>query len=185
MHKISSGAPGERLLLLGNEAIARGAIEAGVQVVAAYPGTPSSEIVETLVEFFTPPEQMEIHYRGTSIYEKTIYTVTAEIVQTLIIQSSEAKTISEVLQKFIESTEELAGIALYTEEGLPVFEEGDLADSILIPANLWLSNLDRIQDEFDTSKTYKTYLETDDLISSFEGILVILPSNFQILSIDA
>jgi indolepyruvate ferredoxin oxidoreductase alpha subunit len=37
------------MFMLGNEAIARGAIEAGVQVVAAYPGTPSSEISETLV----------------------------------------------------------------------------------------------------------------------------------------
>jgi len=36
--------------MLGNEAIARGAIEAGVQVVAAYPGTPSSEIVEELLK---------------------------------------------------------------------------------------------------------------------------------------
>ncbi|MHA1304659.1 MAG: hypothetical protein ACTSPI_13255 [Candidatus Heimdallarchaeaceae archaeon] len=34
----------KRVLCLGNEAIARGAIEAGVQVFAAYPGTPSSEI---------------------------------------------------------------------------------------------------------------------------------------------
>ena len=34
--------------MLGNEAIARGAMEAGVQVAAAYPGTPSSEILETL-----------------------------------------------------------------------------------------------------------------------------------------
>jgi len=41
------------LLLLGNEAIARGAIEAGVEVVASYPGTPSSEIVETLLEVST------------------------------------------------------------------------------------------------------------------------------------
>ncbi len=38
------------MVLLGNEAIARGAIEAGIKVVAAYPGTPSSEIVETLLE---------------------------------------------------------------------------------------------------------------------------------------
>ncbi len=45
---ISSDAPGQRLFVLGNEAIARGAIEAGVQVAAAYPGTPSSEILETL-----------------------------------------------------------------------------------------------------------------------------------------
>jgi indolepyruvate ferredoxin oxidoreductase alpha subunit len=33
---------------MGNEAIARGALEAGVAVVAGYPGTPSSEIIETL-----------------------------------------------------------------------------------------------------------------------------------------
>jgi indolepyruvate ferredoxin oxidoreductase alpha subunit len=45
---ISSDAPGKRLLLLGNEAMARGAIEAGVQVAASYPGTPSSEIMGTL-----------------------------------------------------------------------------------------------------------------------------------------
>jgi len=46
---LTSDAPGARLFMLGNEAIARGAIEAGVQVVASYPGTPSSEITETLV----------------------------------------------------------------------------------------------------------------------------------------
>ncbi|HIQ03404.1 MAG TPA: indolepyruvate ferredoxin oxidoreductase subunit alpha, partial [Desulfurococcales archaeon] len=42
------GAPGSKVILLGNEAIARGAIEAGIGVAAAYPGTPSTEIVETL-----------------------------------------------------------------------------------------------------------------------------------------
>ncbi len=39
-----------RHLVLGNEAIARGAIEAGVQVFAAYPGTPSSEVSVALNE---------------------------------------------------------------------------------------------------------------------------------------
>ena len=43
-----SGAQGERHLLLGNEAIVRGALEAGVNVVACYPGTPSSEVPDTL-----------------------------------------------------------------------------------------------------------------------------------------
>ncbi|MCB2172160.1 indolepyruvate ferredoxin oxidoreductase subunit alpha, partial [archaeon] len=33
---------------MGNNAIARGAIEAGVKVVAGYPGTPSSEILSTI-----------------------------------------------------------------------------------------------------------------------------------------
>ncbi|MEM2534885.1 MAG: hypothetical protein QXD12_03665, partial [Candidatus Nezhaarchaeales archaeon] len=41
-------APGKKVLLLGNEAFARGALEANVQVAAAYPGTPSSEILEAL-----------------------------------------------------------------------------------------------------------------------------------------
>jgi indolepyruvate ferredoxin oxidoreductase alpha subunit len=40
-------APAGKQLLLGNEAIARGAIEAGVQVIATYPGTPASEIGDT------------------------------------------------------------------------------------------------------------------------------------------
>ncbi len=42
--RIVSAKAGETLLLLGNEAIARAAIEAGVDLAATYPGTPSSEI---------------------------------------------------------------------------------------------------------------------------------------------
>ncbi|MBN1537501.1 MAG: indolepyruvate ferredoxin oxidoreductase subunit alpha [Anaerolineales bacterium] len=38
-------------LLSGNEAVARGAWEAGVTVASAYPGTPSTEILETLARF--------------------------------------------------------------------------------------------------------------------------------------
>ena len=37
--------------MMGNEAIARGAWEAGVRVAAAYPGTPSTEILESLAEY--------------------------------------------------------------------------------------------------------------------------------------
>ena len=48
MSKIVTGKKGETLLLLGNEALARGAIEAGVAYVSSYPGTPSSEAVNTL-----------------------------------------------------------------------------------------------------------------------------------------
>ena len=50
MSIISTGLKGERHLLMGNEAIARGALEAGVSVIAGYPGTPSSEIIETLAK---------------------------------------------------------------------------------------------------------------------------------------
>lgn len=40
--------PNEKILLLGNHAIARGALEAGIAVFAAYPGTPSSELTDTM-----------------------------------------------------------------------------------------------------------------------------------------
>lgn len=41
----------EKKIMLGNEAIARGAYEAGVKVSAAYPGTPSTEISENIVKY--------------------------------------------------------------------------------------------------------------------------------------
>ncbi|MCS7096975.1 MAG: indolepyruvate ferredoxin oxidoreductase subunit alpha [Candidatus Methanomethylicia archaeon] len=44
------GKAGSKILLMGNEAIARGAIEGGVQFVSGYPGTPSSEVIMTLSE---------------------------------------------------------------------------------------------------------------------------------------
>jgi len=47
MTKLLSPAK-SKVLFLGNEAIARGALEAGVSVATAYPGTPSSEVIESL-----------------------------------------------------------------------------------------------------------------------------------------
>ncbi len=41
----------EKKIMLGNEAIARGAYEAGVKVSSAYPGTPSTEISENVVKY--------------------------------------------------------------------------------------------------------------------------------------
>jgi indolepyruvate ferredoxin oxidoreductase alpha subunit len=51
---------------MGNEAIARGALEAGVKVCAAYPGTPSSEIVGSLASV---AERLGIHVEW-SVNEK-------------------------------------------------------------------------------------------------------------------
>ncbi|MHC1789662.1 indolepyruvate ferredoxin oxidoreductase subunit alpha [Solidesulfovibrio sp.] len=45
--ELRSAAAGETLLLLGNEAIVRGALEGGVRFVTCYPGTPSSEVPDT------------------------------------------------------------------------------------------------------------------------------------------
>lgn len=55
-------------LLSGNEAIARGAFEAGVEIAAAYPGTPSTEILENMATY------KEI-YAEWSVNEKVAFEV--------------------------------------------------------------------------------------------------------------
>jgi indolepyruvate ferredoxin oxidoreductase, alpha subunit len=50
MSLVFKDEPGKEVLLMGNEAMARGALEAGISVAAAYPGNPSSEIVGSLAQ---------------------------------------------------------------------------------------------------------------------------------------
>ena len=59
MHKLLIDTPGEEVLLLGNEAIARGALEAGVSFTTCYPGTPSSEIPEN---FFKISQETDLYF---------------------------------------------------------------------------------------------------------------------------
>ena len=54
--------PGEKGVVLGNEALARGIFEAGMMVAAGYPGTPSSEIMETLAEIHKYHPTFEIEW---------------------------------------------------------------------------------------------------------------------------
>lgn len=44
---------------MGNEAIALGALAAGVKVAAGYPGTPSTEIIETLITVHHPDVKVQ------------------------------------------------------------------------------------------------------------------------------
>jgi len=59
MHKLLTDKPGLNVLMLGNEAIARGAIEAGVAFATTYPGTPSSEIS---ANFFQVMQETDLYF---------------------------------------------------------------------------------------------------------------------------
>ncbi len=59
MDPLLSTKSGQKKLLLGNQAIVRGAIEAGVAFVTCYPGTPSSEISDT---FFQLSDESDIYF---------------------------------------------------------------------------------------------------------------------------
>ena len=50
LHVLLKDSPRKRVLLLGNEAIARGILEAGIGIVTTYPGTPASEIGDSISE---------------------------------------------------------------------------------------------------------------------------------------
>jgi indolepyruvate ferredoxin oxidoreductase alpha subunit len=57
---VSHEEPRQVMALTGNEAIARGAWEAGVKVATAYPGTPSTEILESLATY--PAEDLHAQW---------------------------------------------------------------------------------------------------------------------------
>ncbi len=73
MISIAQNTPGKTVLLMGNEAIARGALEAGVKVCAAYPGNPSSEIIGTLAKV---ADELGLHVEW-SVNEKVALEVAA------------------------------------------------------------------------------------------------------------
>ncbi|PIE71046.1 MAG: indolepyruvate ferredoxin oxidoreductase subunit alpha [Deltaproteobacteria bacterium] len=73
MHKLLNGQPGDTAIMLGNEAIARGALEAGVAFASTYPGTPSSELALNL---FQISQETDLYFEY-SINEKVALEVSA------------------------------------------------------------------------------------------------------------
>ncbi|RLF46413.1 MAG: indolepyruvate ferredoxin oxidoreductase subunit alpha [Thermoplasmata archaeon] len=70
----------DKALLLGNEAIVRGAIEAGIDVATTYPGTPSSEIADTfskIARYYKSKGQEPGFYFQYSTNEKVAVEVAA------------------------------------------------------------------------------------------------------------
>ncbi|MGQ9679566.1 MAG: indolepyruvate ferredoxin oxidoreductase subunit alpha [Candidatus Bathyarchaeia archaeon] len=69
--RITVDEPGKVVLLMGNEAIARGAIESGISVATSYPGTPASEIGDT---FSRVADKVGLHFEW-STNEKVAFEV--------------------------------------------------------------------------------------------------------------
>jgi len=66
MHELLTAKPGSKRLLLGNEAIVRGALEAGISFATTYPGTPSSEIGDN---FYLISQETDLYFEY-SVNEK-------------------------------------------------------------------------------------------------------------------
>ena len=127
-----------------------------------------NQVVETVKMYFKPNFGIDIQYRPTSIFDHSIYIVIGEIIQTLMIKSSKGQTVSEAIEEFLKSNIEMSGIAIYTDEGLPVFEGGE-TDRIILPANLLLASYERLASEYSQDEI-KTVLETNNYIFVFRVI---------------
>ncbi len=77
MDKLLTPSGGKSHLLLGNEAIVRGAIEAGMAFATCYPGTPSSEVPDTLYRIRKQNPDAAKYYFEYSTNEKVALEVAA------------------------------------------------------------------------------------------------------------
>ena len=128
------------------------------------------QLLETMKQFFVTTHPINITYHGTTIFDKSVYDVFGNVLQELVSKSAKGKNVADAIQQFMLDTEELSGITVYSDEGLPIIEAGKMVDQIVVPANLWLSSSERISDEFSTSLTLKSTIETDEYIFVFQRI---------------
>jgi indolepyruvate ferredoxin oxidoreductase alpha subunit len=70
MFKNILARPNQKKMLLGNEAIVRGALESGVKFVSTYPGTPASEIGNSFYLIQQSPKKIKNLYFEFSVNEK-------------------------------------------------------------------------------------------------------------------
>jgi len=103
--------------------------------------------LEDVVTFFRNKRFTETSFHLTSVFDKTIYIAMAEVLSNAVV--IEAESLKDHLDEFID--EDISGVSIFTEEGLPLFQEGEMKNVVLISANLWLAVAERIVGELDAT----------------------------------
>jgi GTPase SAR1 family protein len=128
------------------------------------------QIIETLMEFFQPPQPIQISHHATSIFDQSIFRTFGKILQILVSQTIQARSVDDAIQDFMEKSQDLEGITVFTDEGLPIFTGGADSDKAVLPTNLWLASSSRIKDDFTTNNELKSIIMTDEYIIVFQRI---------------
>ncbi|MFW9995304.1 MAG: ADP-ribosylation factor-like protein [Candidatus Odinarchaeota archaeon] len=130
-----------------------------------------TEVVETLKNFFTPFKSFETKYHATNIFDHSIFTAFSDIMGNFIRGSVTTRSIKETLTRFMqENAEILSGISLFTDKGFLVSGEGDMVEEQTAPANLWLTNADKMQKALGANSLVKGVFETEDSLFIFQKI---------------
>lgn len=130
------------------------------------------KLVLGLTEFFKPPKQVAIFYNSTSIYDQSLYKSFGNIVQQLVKAGSKSGSVSDEISTFLDKNEDFHCIAVYSREGLPVFEEGDSKklEELSLPANITLTTFDQINDRLGTQTKMVAVLELENFYYLFKRI---------------
>ena len=120
------------------------------------------EITANMKTFFTPPVELKIHFRLTSMHNDSVFLAVGEMIRRLIVQDSKGNSLSEAIHAFVRKNDEIIGITFYNKEGLPLFTHGgDRSRQVLQPSDLNSSNHQRILSEFTRNSVFNITLETD------------------------
>ncbi len=130
------------------------------------------KLVDGLSEFFRPPKDVTIHFNSTSIFDQSLYKCFGSIVQELVKSGSKTGSVSDEIGTFLNKNEDFYCIAVYSHEGLPVFEEGDSIklEELSLPANITLTTFDQINDRLGTQTKMVSILELENFYYLFKRI---------------
>jgi GTPase SAR1 family protein len=131
----------------------------------------ANEIIKSMKSYFVSQNPRNITYYSTSIFTEKLFSAFGNILQALISESTVVQNVSHQIKEFIQANYNvISGITIYTDEGLPIIEEGELTDILLLPANFWLTNIESLKRVFINNESVKGIIEIDDYILYFKAM---------------
>ncbi|MHA2331960.1 MAG: ADP-ribosylation factor-like protein [Candidatus Hodarchaeales archaeon] len=130
-----------------------------------------AEVVDNMKKIFITKKSFQTKYYATNLYDHSILKAFSDLTKYFIEGSVVAESVKEVMKNSVIDVDDLLGLALYTDNGLSVIEEGDMTEKLILPANLWLANMDRIEKDFKPEVLIKGVLETDNYLYVFQQII--------------
>ncbi|MHA1989441.1 MAG: ADP-ribosylation factor-like protein [Candidatus Hodarchaeales archaeon] len=113
--------------------------------------------------FLISNAKVEIYYFATSIYEKSIFEAIGRVLKEISSRTSSKMTISTSIKAFMEtSSSNLLGLAIFTKNGLPIFEEGLELEELLPTANIFHNAYIHFKNSRGESDNFECVVRSDD-----------------------
>jgi GTPase SAR1 family protein len=121
--------------------------------------------------FIIPNSQVKIYYFTTSIFEKTIFEAIGRVLKEISSRTSSKMTISTSIKAFMEtSSSNLLGLAIFTKNGLPIFEEGLEIEKLLPTASIFHNAYIHFKKSRGENDNFDCVLRSDDFQYIFRMI---------------